>query len=448
MSYTEKSKNASSFGPETRRGAKGRVLLVDDEPDSALLSSTVLNHAGFECEIAPGAAAALSVLERSEKDVVVSDVSMPMMDGVELARRVRARWPELSVILLTAKAEVEIAAAATQGGVLGYAKVPFNPRDFTETVGRAVSMTLDARHDKRVCDAAREIGFISESPQISAILATVARVAPSKAAVLIEGERGTGRTMLAHLLHRWSYRAAAPLEEIDCAEFRSPARAAEFCARLERASGGTLLLREVGAAGADLQAALARMLEDGQMRTVCGEVREIDFRVVATTDRILRTEAAAGRFRADLLRDLAEVAIRIPPLRERPEAILPLARAFLAAQAGDGKAPAAITPEAERLMLFYEWPDNVRELRERVERAAVLSGGRPITAELTGIEAAEPSGHEESRSSRERKMNLDSAAAQRVKSALETAAGDEAAAAARLGVTLAAIHHLRRRFAI
>src|SRR5690242_13827669 len=153
MSSSEPSKTAAPLTPNAGETAlRTAVLIVDDEPDAAQLSAGVLLHAGFECRTCSSGAAAIEILARENTDVLVADVSMPAMDGIELARQVRARWPELSVILLTAKAEVEIAAAATQGSVLGYTKVPFHPPAFVDIVRRAAQMTADARHRKKVVD--------------------------------------------------------------------------------------------------------------------------------------------------------------------------------------------------------------------------------------------------------------------------------------------------------
>lgn len=456
MSCSGRSKTAFPPTPDTK-GAPGRtaVLIVDDEPDAAQLNASVLLHAGFDCRACPSGAAALEILAHEQKDVLVADVSMPGMDGIELARQVRARWPELSVILLTAKAEVEIAAAATQGSVLGYTKVPFHPPTFVDIVRRAAQMTADARHRRKVIDAARLHGVVAESPQMIALLATVAHLAPSKAAIVIEGEPGTGKTLIASLVHWWSYRAAHPMVTVDCEEFATDFSeedllgSADNPGPLARALGGTLLLKEVAAAGAEFQQALRRVLDNGEFQAVGAAARkELDLRPVATTSRILGMEVAAGRFSRDLVRNLAEVIIRIPPLRERPEAVLPLARSFISSHGGAERNHAAIAPSAERSLLAHDWPGNVGELETRLERALILCEGRDINTALLGLESATQDAREPSARHRELNDCLDSLAAARLKEALLGASGDERVAAGKLRVNPAMMPRIRRRFGI
>jgi DNA-binding NtrC family response regulator len=212
--------------------------------------------------------------------------------------------------------------------------------------------------------------------------------------------------------------------------------------------GGTLLLKEVAAAGAEFQQALRRVLDNGEFRPVGAAARnELDLRPVATTSRILGMEAAAGRFSRDLVRNLAEVIIRIPPLRERPEAVLPLARSFISSHDG-GERNHAIAPSAEQALLAHDWPRNVGELQTRLERALILCEGRDINIDLLGLESAAQDAREPSARHRELNDCLDSLAAARLKQALLGAGGDERVAAGKLRVNPAMMPRIRSRFGI
>jgi two-component system response regulator FlrC len=455
MSYSGPSKTASPQTPDRDAQTRTAVLIVDDEPDAAQLNASVLLHAGFHCRTCASGAAALEILAHESKDVLVADVSMPGMDGIELARQVRARWPELSVILLTAKAEVEIAAAATQGSVLGYTKVPFHPPAFVDIVRRAAQMTADARHQKKIIEAARQHGIIAESPQMIAVLSTIARAAPSKAAVIIEGEHGTGKTMLAALLHGWSYRKTHPMVTLECSRFAAGFSESDLLGSadepgpLERSMGGTLLLEEIAAASVEFHKTLLRVLQDGQFQPAgAPQPIDLDVRMVTTTNKMLRMEAAAGRFSKDLLRALGEIIVRVPPLRERPEAILPLARSIVESNNSNEAKQVVITPSAEQAMLAHDWPGNSDEMQTRLERALILSRGGEITPDLLGLDGAAQDRALAPAPQRGLGDSLDSLAAERVREAVEAAGGDDRAAARNLGINPAMMPRIRSRFGI
>jgi len=235
---------------------------------------------------------------------------------------------------------------------------------------------------------------IAESTRSRELLALVRRVAPSRATVLIQGESGTGKELVARLLHYWSERVGRPFIAVNCKAFAegvleselfghekgaftgaSAARAGCF----ERASGGTLFLDEIGEIGGDFQAKLLRVLQDGEVLRVGGaEPRTVDVRVVAATNRVLRDEVAAGRFREDLYFRLNVIPIQLAPLRERREDILPLARHFLRRHAADAGRPLAFTADAEAALLAHAWRGNVRELENAVERFVILTTGRAL----------------------------------------------------------------------
>ena len=216
----------------------------------------------------------------------------------------------------------------------------------------------------------------------------------------------------------------------------------------ERSLGGTLLLTEIAAAGAEFQKALCRVFDDREFQPAgAPERKELDVRTVSTTSRILGMEAAAGRFSRDLLRHLGEVIIRIPPLRERPEAIVPLARSFIAARGADGRHHTLATG-AEQALLAHDWPGNVGELQSRLERALILCRGADLTADLLGLEGLAPGAPEPAAGHRELNGTLDALAAARLKEVLLDSGGDEHAAAGKLGVNPAMMHRIRGHFGI
>ncbi|TMA88754.1 MAG: sigma-54-dependent Fis family transcriptional regulator [Deltaproteobacteria bacterium] len=385
-----------------------RVLVVDDEARVAGVVATALGRAGYECETCASGTAALAALEERAADVVVTDWRMPEMDGVELLRRLRARWPNLPVILLTAYGTIPSAVAAMREGAFDYVTKPFDNDDLRAAVSRALELARLARENRYL---RQEVGnryapeaMIAESPRTQELLALVRRVAPSRAGVLIQGESGTGKELVARLLHYWSERVGQPFVAVNCKAFAEGVLESELFGHekgaftgavavragcFERAAGGTLFLDEIAEVGVDFQAKLLRVLQDGEVLRVGGTLpRPVDVRIVAATNRALREEIAAGRFREDLYFRLNVLPIQLAPLRERREDILPLARRFLARHAAEVGRQLAFTPEAEQALVAHAWPGNVRELENAVERAVVLARGATISPEDFLLEAA------------------------------------------------------------
>ena len=423
-----------------------RILVVDDEARMAQVVAAALRRAGHECETCASAEAALAALDERAVDVVVTDWKMPGMDGVELLRRVHARRPGLPVILLTAHGTVPSAVAAMREGAFDYVTKPFDNDELRAIVARALELTRLERENRwlRQEVEGRYAGdqVIAESTRSRELLALVRRVAPSRATVLIQGESGTGKELVARLLHYWSERVGRPFIAVNCKAFAegvleselfghekgaftgaSAARAGCF----ERASGGTLFLDEIGEIGGDFQAKLLRVLQDGEVLRVGGaEQRTVDVRVVAATNRVLRDEVAAGRFREDLYFRLNVIPIQLAPLRERREDILPLARHFLRRHAADAGRPLAFTADAEAALLAHAWRGNVRELENAIERGVVLARGDAITPEDLLLEEtpAGPGGDDGTL-----QATLDRATATRIRDALAAAGGHRTEAA-------------------
>jgi DNA-binding NtrC family response regulator len=444
---------------------KSRVLIVDDEARMAEVVAAALRRAGHECETQPSGDAALAALDERGADVVVTDWKMPEMDGIELLRRLHARRPGLPVILLTAHGTVPSAVAAMREGAFDYVTKPFDNDELRATVGRAVELTRLERENRwlrqEVATRYAPDGVVAESPRSRELLALVRRVAPSRSTVLIQGESGTGKELVARLLHYWSERVGRAFVAVNLKAFAEGVLESELFGHekgaftgavsaragcFERADGGTLFLDEIGEIPPDFQAKLLRVLQEGEVLRV-GGVRAcpVDVRVVAATNRVLRDEIAAGRFREDLYFRLNVIPIQLLPLRARREDVVPLARHFLAHHAAEAGRRLAFTADAEEVLAAHAWPGNVRELENAVERAVVLARGEAITPEDLLLEAGT-----DLPAARDGTLQdaLDGAAAARIRGALEAARGNRAEAARALGIDRTTLYRMMRRLGL
>jgi len=378
-----------------------RILVVDDEPRMADVVAMALTRGGYECEICASATLALEALEQRGADVVVTDWKMPQMDGLDLLRHLQARQPALPVILMTAFATVANAVAAMREGAFDYITKPFDNDDLRATVARALEVTRLQRENKYL---RQEVGSryapdqpVAESPQSQALLDLIRRVAPSRATVLVQGESGTGKELVARQLHYWSERVGKPFVAINCKAFSEGVLESELfghekgaftgaiAARagcFERAHEGTLFLDEIGEVSVEFQAKLLRVLQDGEVLRVGGsQPRTFQARIVAATNRTLRDEIAAGRFREDLFFRLNVIPVQLTPLRERRQDILPLARHFLHRFATESGRPLSLSTASEAALVGHAWRGNVRELENVIERASVLARSDSIEPE-------------------------------------------------------------------
>src|SRR4029077_3928625 len=359
-------------------------------------------------------------------------------------------------------------------------------------VGRAVEMNALQRENRKLREqldvATVAAGFIAEAPKSRQLVAMIRRVAPSRTTALIEGETGTGKELVARMLHYWSNRADGPFLAINCKALADGVVASELFGHekgsftgairdragcFERASGGTLFLDEIGEAGPDFQAKLLRVLEDGEVLRVGGsKPRKVDVRIVAATNRKLRNEIAVGRFRADLYFRLSVIPLRIAPLRERREDIIPLARHFLNFHSTDAGRPLMLSPEAEEALLSHPWPGNVRELENVIERAVVMSGQETLTPDAFAFEdrieedepnlapaasqsvpapqaaAPDPSLVSSEDEADTLQATLARAATVRIKAALDSAGGNRNDAATMLGVDRTTLYRLMKRLGL
>jgi DNA-binding NtrC family response regulator len=445
---------------------KERVFVVDDEARMAEVICAALTRAGHDCRAFGTAAEALAAIEAEPPDLVVTDWKMAEMDGIELVRRIRARWPRLPVILVTAFGSVPSAVAAMREGAFDYVTKPFDNDELRAVVARALEIHRLERENRWL---RQELGsryspenVVAESAKSRELLELVRRVAPSRATVLVQGESGSGKELIARLLHYWSDRVGRPFVAINCKAFAEGVLESELfghergaftgavAARagcFERAHGGTLFLDEIGEISGEFQAKLLRVLQDGEVLRVGGsDPRRVDVRVVAATNRTLRDEVAQGRFREDLFFRLNVIPIAVPPLRERREDVLPLASRFLARFAAEAGRPLRFGPEAEAALAAHAWPGNVRELENAVERAAVLARGEVIGPEDLLLEPGRESGRAIQGGTLQEA--IDRSTAERLRGALAECGDNRAEAARVLGIDRTTLYRLMKRLGI
>ncbi len=470
--------------------AKARVLIVDDELNLARAAANNLAEAGYSCEICPNAETALKILDREGAEVIVADMRLPGMDGAEFLTKVREKRPDVAVVMSVPSPATEGAKEAVRRGAFDYVIKPFDKAELGAVVSRAVEVGSLQRENQRLREqldvASMAAGFIAESPASKQLVSMVRRVAPSRSTALIEGETGTGKELVARMLHYWSDRAAGPFVAVNCKAFADGVVESELVGHergsftgairdragcFERASGGTLFLDEIAEAGPDFQAKLLRVLEDGEvLRVGASKARKVDVRIVAATNRKLRIEVAEGRFRGDLYFRLNVIPVHIPPLRERPEDILPLAHHFLALHSAELGRPLSLSPDAERALLRYSWPGNVRELENVIERAVVMSGAEVLAPEAfaldydapvkegSAVTASAPQSSDAASAGQSANHDasaegtlqdcLDRAATVRIKAALDAANGNRIEAAAALGVDRTTLYRLMKRLGL
>src|SRR5213594_4389910 len=379
-----------------------RVLVIDDEPGLRQSLGLLLVDAGYEVAAEGDGRRGLERALAESFDLILCDVRMPQMDGLTFLRSYKERGGAGLVIVMSAYGGEDAALAAMKEGAYDYIPKPFRPDEVVLTLRKAEErerLRHTVAHLRAQLDtggpAARAV--VAESAAMRAALDLVARVAGHKSTVLITGESGTGKEVVARAIHRASPRAGGPFVAINCAaipesllesELFGHARGAftgattESMGLFEAADGGTLLLDEIGELPLGLQAKLLRVLQDGEIRRVGDQRnRRVDVRLLAATARDLAAEAKAGQFREDLFYRLNVVAIHLPPLRERPEDIAPLARLFAAQLSRRLGRPVELSAAAVTWAERQPWRGNVRELEHAIERAAVLSDKHVLDAQ-------------------------------------------------------------------
>jgi DNA-binding NtrC family response regulator len=371
------------------------ILVVDDEKNYLVVLSALLSDAGYKVSTVDNPFAALELLSREPISLVLSDLKMPRMDGLEFYRRAQQECGPVPFIVLTAFATVESALEAIKAGVFDYLMKPFNNEEILLTVAKALDFSRLQTENaslKRQLELIRKGDLIGESLPIRQLLEDVARVAPARTSIMIMGESGSGKELVARMLHHASPRAQGPLVTVNCATFTETLLESElfghergaFTGAVERkrglleiANGGTLFLDEIGEFPLSLQPKLLRVLQERRFRRVGGTVElETDVRLVAATNRELRAMVEDGSFREDLYYRLNVVSLQVPPLRERGDDISLLAMYFLRRFAHElGRGVTAIASDALAIMQQYPWPGNVRELQNAMERGVLFCKG-------------------------------------------------------------------------
>jgi DNA-binding NtrC family response regulator len=378
-----------------------RVLAAEDEPTFALALTRFLEESGHQVRTCATGKAALKALADSEWDVLLLDLKLPDAAGVDILARVREEHPELQTIIVTGFANVDSAIETMRLGAFDYLTKPPRFPELLLRVEKAGQKTSLERENRRLRFHAQR-GYSSEiltrSPALRGVLLTLEKVAPARTPVLIEGESGVGKELLAQHLHRLSPRASKAFVDVNCAAVASTLLESELFGHergaftgagsekpglVEVADGGTLFLDEVGEMPAELQTKLLRVLDSGTFyRVGATRKRRTDFRLVAATNRDLAAEVAAGRFRKDLFYRIHGVRVVVPPLRDRPEDVLLLAEHFLAEFSRKARRkPPQFEAAAKRRLQQHSWPGNVRELRNLMERLAYLSTGDTVGAD-------------------------------------------------------------------
>ncbi|HEX5052532.1 MAG TPA: sigma-54 dependent transcriptional regulator [Planctomycetota bacterium] len=381
---------------------RGRILIVDDDAAMCGMVETALQRRDFAATSSASAEAGLARLHEADYDVVVTDLRMRSMGGIEFCSRVVAARPDVPVVVMTAFGSLETAVQAIRAGAYDFLTKPFEVEVLVLTLDRAVayrSMRAELRRLREQIDRSTAPGtMVGDSAPMRALFEVTARVAATDSNVLIVGETGTGKELVARALHAGSGRASGPFVAVNCAsipealiesELFGHVRGAFTDARAPRlglfqqADRGTLFLDEVGELSAAMQPKLLRVLQEQRVRPVGSDTEVgLDVRVLAATHRDLETEVEQGRFREDLFYRLDVVQIDVPALRARGNDVLVLAQSFVAAAAARlGKPVAGITPAAARLLLAYPWPGNVRELENAIERAVTWTDYTELLAE-------------------------------------------------------------------
>ncbi|MEX2092338.1 MAG: sigma-54 dependent transcriptional regulator [Pirellulales bacterium] len=379
-----------------------RVLVVDDHARARESVADVLRCAGYEVAMCASAIEALARLAERPVDVVVTDLQMPGMDGLEFIREIERRRLGVQVLMITAHASVASAVDAMRHGAFDYLEKPFDALALERSVSQACErrrlVSQPTSVESRSAAAHLAPRMIGNSPAIEELRRRTAQVAATDETVLICGESGTGKELVAQTVHALSRRVAGPLVSLNCPVLSTQLTESELfghkrgaftgaeadrTGRFELAHGGSILLDEVTEIDLTLQAKLLRVLQERSFERVgSSDTVSVDVRVLATTNRDLPTEIAAGRFREDLYFRLAVVPLTVPPLRERGEDVLELADHFLEhASQRLGRGPFELTATARELLIAYEWPGNVRELQNIITRACVLNAGEPIGAD-------------------------------------------------------------------
>jgi DNA-binding NtrC family response regulator len=392
----------------------GKILIVDDEPFNLDLLEQELTDLGYSTERAGDGAQALSKIDNANPDLVLLDYRMPDMNGIEVLQAVRRSHKELPVVIITAHGSIELAVEAVKAGADDFITKPFDPEHLALVVQRCLAR---AQLQANVEFLAQELGgrnrmIAGESEAMRQVIAAAQKAAASKSTVLLLGESGTGKELFARSIHEWSERRLKPFVAVNCAGLGKELLESELFGhekgaftgahqlkkgKLELAHGGTVFFDEIGDLALELQTKLLRVLQEREFERVGGTTPiSVDLRIIAATNRDLEAAVKSGTFRQDLYHRLNVIALTLPPLRQRKADISALASYFLERFAAETKKNfSVIADEAREKLIAYDWPGNIRELANVIERAVVLGEGPQLTlhhlpARVLGAQPAAP----------------------------------------------------------
>ncbi len=371
-----------------------RVLVVDDEENIRLVLRTLLKKNGYDVEVADGGEAALERIDSFGPDVILTDVRMPKMGGLDLLATLKAKQCAATVIVMSAYGNMDLALEAMKAGAYDYVSKPFKPDEIVLALRKAEEREALRRENRALREQIRQDheyeSILAKSPQMLEVFRTISKIADFKTTVLVSGESGVGKELVAKAIHARSSRKNAPFVAVNCGAIPENLLESELFGHkkgaftdanadrrglFEEATGGTLLLDEIGELPLNLQVKLLRALQEETIRRL-GDTKDVkvDVRIITATHRDLGAEAKAGRFREDLFYRINVLPITIPPLRERREDIHLLIDHFLTRNnARLGTQIRGFAPDARKLLMDYAWPGNVRELENTIERAMVLA---------------------------------------------------------------------------
>ncbi|QGN36042.1 sigma-54-dependent response regulator transcription factor ZraR [Klebsiella oxytoca] len=376
-------------------GEQVDILVVDDDISHCTILQALLRGWGYRVVLAHNGVQALEQVREKVFDLVLCDIRMAEMDGIETLKEIKTLNPSIPVLIMTAYSSVDTAVEALKSGALDYLIKPLDFDKLQQTLSGALAHTR-LNEPLTAGSPANQFGMVGDSPAMRALLNNIALVAPSDATVLIHGESGTGKELVARALHASSARSRRPLVTLNCAALNESLLESELFGhekgaftgadkrregRFVEADGGTLFLDEIGDISPLMQVRLLRAIQEREVQRVgSNQTLSVDVRLIAATHRDLAEEVSAGRFRQDLYYRLNVVTIDMPPLRQRRKDIPQLARYFLQRYAErNRKAVQGFTPQAMDLLIHYAWPGNIRELENAVERAVVLLTGEYIS---------------------------------------------------------------------
>ena len=389
-----------------------KILIVDDEPDTILILQDRLEMEGYEVATATDGVEALELIDQDLPDLVLLDIQMPQLDGIETLTHLHEKYPGLLVLMLTAHGTIQRAVEATKRGAYDFLEKPFQPEHITQKVDRALEHQRTVEHATRDELIHNYEEIIGESPSILEVLKIIEKVADTNSTVLVQGESGTGKELVARALHQNnSSRNRKKMVVVNCAAIPNHLLESELfghergaftgatyqkIGKFERGDGSTLFLDEIGDMSIELQSKLLRTLQEGEIERLGGtKVIHVDVRIIAATNQDLRQAIEAGTFRQDLYYRLNMIPIYLPPLRARQKDILILAEYFMQKHSKThGQPVRLISQKARELFMQYDWPGNVRELEYSILRAVLFAEGDVILPKHLPDEVQSASQHQ------------------------------------------------------